>query len=197
MLVVIQCGGRAKRWEGREPKGATVVTGGERLVERTARLVAGHEVRLVADPAFAPYVPPGVAHVLPPDRHRSKLTDGWQDDDGDVLVLFGDVWFSEYCIQQALKSTSEVVWIGRQGPGGNGKRYGEIFGLYARPGHLRSRLRGVAAELGEERAAWRARGQIHGHFCNVDDATEDFDRVVDLERWRAAHPELLRPTPER
>lgn len=197
MLVVIQCAGRARRWEGREPKGATVVTHGERLVERTARLVAGHEVRLVADPAFAPYVPPVVSHVLPPARNRSKLTDGWQDDDGDVLVLFGDVWFSEHCIEQALQCDGDLVWIGRQGPGGNGKRYGEIFGLYARPGSLRCRLRGVAATLGEDRAAWRARGQIRGHFCDVDDATEDFDRIVDLERWRAAHPEYLLPTPER
>lgn len=189
MIVVVQCAGCGSRWQGDRPKWATVVTDGETLVARTTRLVQPVVPRVVADGAT--FVPDGAKHVRPPEECRSKLTDGWHPNEREaVVVLFGDVWFSEQAISKILNCGAQLAWFGRRSKGRNGKPYGEIFGFRVARGRERQKLVEVAARTMAHRAAWRTFHEIGGVFVEINDATEDFDVVEDLERWQAANPAL-------
>lgn len=124
-----------------------------------------------------------------------------------LLVLYGDTYFTEAAARGvALMATApggeDWAVVGRKwGSDLTGKRYGEIFGLFVRGKDAARRLR---AGIDGARELYNA-GRIHrlltwevyrhvlgipknafaGHFHHIDDFTDDFDFVRDLEQWNS------------
>lgn len=228
MRVFIQAGGQAVRWGPEGTPKWLCAPAGEPLCVRTIRQLRARgvtDIRVVgAHPALAELGVP----QLPPhnvfETGINKITSGlleWPSR-GDLLVLFGDVWFSDAAMNMICEGASETqvrVFL-RSGRSQHTGKGAEAFGLAVAAHHqalvietcrqlaeagrhtalslLRLRLLDFQPPRSRHAARHAASPPPHpdeGSFVavEIDDWTDDFDRPRDFEAWCRARQVASKP----
>ena len=135
----------------------------------------------------------------------------WPDTTG-LMMMLGDVWYSDELVDEMVRhaGTNELRFFGRQDASPlTGCGAGEVWGITCDPRKYPALLEGLEAALEDAEAGDAGRPgymigspwQPYRHLIGVplgqhciggcglwqewSDWTEDFDRVSDLEMWRA------------
>jgi molybdopterin-guanine dinucleotide biosynthesis protein A len=199
-LVAISAGGRGRRWTTGAPRLKHLIEiEGQTLL---ARMIAqAHE--LMSDARVCIFGPPKLrtpgAELLPPDPQPrpcgvDKILCGqsqWPRA-APVWVLFGDVYFTPEAARAIFALTGPAfTWFGRA-ESNHVKGWGETFGAYLPPTdrlalleaceHVRARYAPETAEHVSCRTIDRRLPDAA--WLELDDWTEDFDRPIELKRWR-------------
>ncbi len=119
-----------------------------------------------------------------------------------TVILFGDCYYTEQAIKTILTDTTRQLMVyGRMGGSEiTGCHYGEIWAHSWYPEHRPELIAGIdqAIEWYQSKKHWRttswevyraySNGSCDVHrrydrFTDIDDATEDFDNINDLNKW--------------
>ena len=212
MRVIVAAAGNQSRWGNHlgVPKHLVPVDGGEPLLHRTVRQLAGHDI-IVVGPGDARYRIPGSRLVVPNDMSRwagpLNYERKWRDPAGRTLLLLGDVYFSDAGMATILgyEVREWRLFCRFEGSQMTGGRWGEVWGHSFWPEHWarhedRMRYvfdlqrRGVIRRNGlweHYRAMSGAKDKDvaeHrdlGSATVIDDWTEDWDFGEDYDRWLA------------
>lgn len=218
-LYIIISDGQGTRWGDYRgtPKHLTVVEG-EVLLARTVKQFLPHGRVVVVGPDDR-YHMPGAWLYVP--NHKPELStheadrfachrEIWPTEGIDRLVLlFGDVWFSNRAVELITGYTGTWTWFSRLGPSKtHGCPYGEGFGF-----SIAAEFIPVFSEAIDRLIAWKDQGLLHknqgwqlyrhlanpgldgrglrkhmdyGHRVEIDDWTDDFDSPHDIHRWEHA-----------
>lgn len=190
--VVILAADDVKKWPRH-----TIEIGGEKLLERTTRLLRERGVSdiRISIREGAGFGIPGTAEVVNPlTGNDLGCVYGLKDLAAD-LFIFGDVYFTEDAIDKIL--SLETNFYGRT-KAGKVKHYGEMFAI--RPDErLWSTLDRMWKEYAIDRTrrrlwSWDLYSEIQGkdfykfrntgNFTEISDRTEDFDKEEDVAEWR-------------
>ena len=229
--VIICAAGSRARWGNHLglPK-QYIHFNGTPLLQRTISHVRGFG--MVTDVLVTAVEPPPEGIVIegaefvcpPPDAPLPDSGSGnsfafWTDDPEDcTVILFGDVYYSPFCLQNVFVSAAMtnqsgglgLHYFGRrgggdaEGGGANGKDWGEIWAWLIRG-------RGARARWAEAVAAAKARAgdgcrlltswevldfltdRKDYYWTEIRDETEDFDTPTDLDKWIKLYPALWAP----
>lgn len=192
-----------------------IVVDGERIIDRTVRLARQYAdtVYVVARPGDDGYDVPGATRVdarLDPgngDADKFLSSAHLWSRDGRTVVIYGDCWFTEDAMARIFGETRrEWLLFCRFGPSAvTGATSGECWAQSFWPEHIErheQNLRRIAGLWRDGRlrrcGGWehaRAQGGASDHelrrhrrypcMVEVSDATEDFDRPKDWDRWIA------------
>lgn len=208
MKTLLLAAGQGSRW--RRYKGVPkhlVTINGQRLLDRTVEQFATFsEVEIIADPlSLFDYTHPQATRIdarLDPtnfegDRFLSSKH-RWVDE--TMLLMYGDVWYSDHCVNLLQQPVDDWVWVARWGPSScGGKPVGEGFGFVLPPTTLNDFHTVLEKGVGLRQAGlvdlligWTVYRLWVGydpqppdlpHLLEVDDWTDDFDHPVDYVRW--------------
>jgi len=133
------------------------------------------------------------------------------DPEDCTVYLFGDVYYSPFCLQNvfvsaAMTERSGILglhYFGRRGGGANGKDWGEVFAILVRGRAARERWAGAVeaakarANRAERLTSWEVldflRDRVDYYWTEIRDETEDFDTPTDLDKWIKLYPALWAP----
>ena len=224
MRVIIICAGKEERWDKTiSERKHFVVIEGERLIDRTVRLVnaimPNAEVFVVG--LDSRYEIEGSSLYIPELNYEANADadkflsskELWSKEDRTV-VLYGDVYFSMTAMSEIL-TNEEFSWVlfGRAfGSVLTGKMYGECFAQSFMPEmhELHEQKLHEIAQMFKEGRIARCGGWEHyqmmvadavsssvvlnGNFINIDDFTEDFDTAEDFNNWLKGRKRLVAST---
>ena len=206
--LFISCHGAGRRWQpppGQGPPQKQLIeVFSETLLARMVRQARAAELDPVCVVAPGePFRTPG-AELLSPDPGGTACGCGKIDcarqqwPDGDLFVMFGDVFLTERSAARVFAFRSpRLTWIGRK-RGSAIKKWGERFGAWipvpARP-ELRRVCRAIRRDFGVLRGPRASAGTIlkrlkqahspHNDWFEVNDGiSDDFDRWYEWTRWR-------------
>lgn len=213
--LVVVCGGRCLRWGNHlGVKKHFAPMDGVPILHRTlAQLRDEPDVFVVARSLPAPEYELGRPVVAAGGCSPSAYGDlrkivssrrVWNPD-GQTVILFGDVWFSDAAIDKIMSCTEPWAMFGRPGPSVHtGKSWNENFALLfdselhgwvdqvaARTviSHRAGKVPGVSLTQWYQHAVdrvereWQVPPDDESSFVVVDDRTEDIDYPVDWLRW--------------
>jgi hypothetical protein len=115
--------------------------------------------------------------------------------EGQTVMLFGDVFFTEMAAYTIFCHTGEHRWFGRrEGSYYSGCPWRELFALSFPAREIPRLVDGMLAVKAKLLAGkiprgggWEVYDELHlptcGSFVTIDDFTEDFDFPADFERW--------------
>jgi hypothetical protein len=218
--ALLLAAGEMTRWKNHlgVPKHLVPIKG-EPLIHRTQRKLHARgveDIRVVcqADRAEA-YVLPGIGtHAEPVWRdgaqHQHESSRHLWHTAGPTIVIYGDTYLTDPLLDALVADRGDPWHIyARFGPSTiTGRPYGEMLVWVIGPDHHQAldRATGVALDayragttgrlLGWEvyRAAVGLPVQLHvregEHFIEWDDASDDFDKPQDYDRWRDLNPHL-------
>lgn len=131
-------------------------------------------------------------------------------ENGRTNLVFGDVWFSDQAIDIVAGHVDDWRVFGRPGPSKwTGTRWGEYFSFTLYPDNLPAFSRAMTAALQAYESGahhrvtpWEVYYEMEGlplkirgkkahtgpHWVTIDDWTDDFDFIEDVERWRKRRP---------
>lgn len=205
MRVIILADGHATRWESEIPKHLIPING-EPLLHRTVRLL---EERGLADLWITTHNPnyhvEDVA-IYAPENNIYKLDQFyachplWRHCPSTIIFLYGDVYFSEACIDSVIHTpcTDFLYFQRTKGSAITGKPWKEGFAMKIADRELFFK---ALDELRTQRAAGniqdsnhQVQGYLEGlgmgeyrgigpHGIEINDETDDFDFVTDIQRW--------------
>jgi hypothetical protein len=211
--IIVAAGGSGKRWV--ESIGCAhlpadkcrIRINGESLMDRSAEML-----RALLPEASVTVVTHETGYGLPYETVAPVPETGLDIDkflsysnvwsqNGRTVIVFGDVFLTEASAAALADARSGLRWVGRQAASScTGKRYGEIFGLsfgcqdipafragcyeVVRQFKTGRRVRTIGWDVFEVMSGKRA-GEPHDSFVSIDDWTEDFDTLLDYERWVA------------
>lgn len=206
MRVIILADGKAKRWESEIPKHLVEVNG-EILLHRSVRLLKERGISDIWITTHNPdyqtedtllYEPRDNYYQLDQFFACNHLWRFW--DVSPVIFLYGDVYFSENCIDSIVNSPCEdFLYFQRTGASKiTGKPWKEGFAMkvaktnefFMKLCQLRSEL--VLGKIKNEHH--QIQGYLEGngmgpywgigpHGIEIDDETDDFDFFTDIARW--------------
>lgn len=218
--VIICAAGGKTRWNNYQGTGKQYVRFcGVPLLQRTINQVRGFGgvSDVLVTSLEAPPVPIAGAEFVKPRPDLSPMPDSgsgntfgfWTRDPEDCnVILFGDVYYSPFCMQNIFVSAANsnaggmlgLHYFGRRGGGHNGKGWGEIFAWYVKGAAARGRWAEALAEVkcskreGERITSWEIldflQDRIDYYWTEIRDETEDFDFPNDLDTWIKLYPGL-------
>lgn len=212
MRVVICAAGLGSRWRnylGTRKHLARVE--GERLLDRTVRLLRAHgvtDIWITNHPDYVYDVPGANCYEVPFTDHATtarRLTSPMWPDEGRMLLMLGDVYYTEQTIKTMVTPTPGFHQYGRLSPSrATGKPGAEMFGWQFGPENYDEFLNACDA-VDEARKAgvatyvdWSTYAFMTGHPIATppdqirdwgkhieipDDGTDDFDFPDDYERF--------------
>lgn len=213
MKTLVLAAGQMRRWGGGTPKHMVEVEG-ETLLHRTVEQFAPYgPVEIIQRPG-RPYSHPQAtshnARLNPDNQHADRFCSSYHrwDPDDTMLLVYGDVWFSDRAVETMAAPRDDWAWFARLGPSDiTGYDRGEGFGFLLPP-HTQAPFRAAvekALELRKGRAGisptrgWAVWQVFEGtveppfqrakkrwplpHWVEVNDWTDDFDRKKDLAMW--------------
>ena len=211
MKFVLMCGGFYEQWE--TPKQLQVVNG-ERIVERTIRLLRENGIKDIVitsnNPQFDELGVPRLEHENSYRYENGKLNGYWLDafypkfrKNQKATFVFGDVYFTEDAIKQIVEYKGEGnVLFGSAGALMQGKVWGEPYAYVVND--MATFYDGIKAvkKLQDEGKTdrvpivWELYRYLNGidvnthrvkdeTFIAIDDETDDADTPEKLERIRA------------
>lgn len=188
-----------------------VKIGPESTLERTVRMLRQFGVSEITSVCHDPRLAPDGLNMFHPRAHRwtaeSLLASSplWS---GRILVLLGDVFFTEAALRRMIFSQQPIGVFGRSGPNRfNGRTHGEIFGLTISAdaaGAVRAAATKVIALT--KGGAWgnlwdvyhvltdlpiRSAEVEHDIFVELNDLTDDFDTPRDYRSTIAIYEQYL------
>ena len=209
-VAVLLCGGKGRRWNNYLgiPK-HLIEIGDETLLERTVRLihlrsnaqivVVGHD--RIPELAGTVVIPPEPYGDEPVETDKLLSARSRWSKAGRTFILYGDVWFSEECMDAVFANEEDFWWFGREGRSHfTGKRWGELFALAFeswRADHVREHIVKIRTLLAEGKISrglgWEVYKSMVGiplrihatgeHFTEINDWTDDFDAPGEYEMW--------------
>ncbi|MEE3239774.1 MAG: NTP transferase domain-containing protein [Pseudomonadota bacterium] len=207
--ILLLCGGEGNRWGNHMgvPKQLVPINKKPLLEDTINKLRAkGHsEISIIG--CDNKHIIPGVSYVNlnieeQNFRHHKFLSSrNFWNTNGTTLILFGDVFFSDFAIDVLLSFTSNSInFTGRLTASRvTGCEYQEIFGVSFNSTHNDEvELLMLEADIKSSRpAGWQfykaaankyAIGESVSFsgvvFNHIDDFTEDFDFPYDYEKWK-------------
>jgi len=207
--VIIADGGREQLAEWAGGWRHLIELDGEPLLHRTVRQYANHgEVVVLGPPEYQ--VPP--ARTIQPEPCEewdhiamfAKTLPYWGDE--RTNLVFGDVWFSDRAVETIVEHDGDWRVFGRPKPSKwTGTRWGEYFCFTLYPEHkgafknaMMAALHAFASGAHHRVTPWEVYYAMEGlpfkitgkhahtgpHWTTIDDWTDDFDFIEDVERWR-------------
>jgi hypothetical protein len=144
------------------------------------------------------------ADLQPSRRDADKFLSSVQywEEEARNIILYGDVYFSDYLISVIKLNITDFVFYGRAGASKHTlKNWGELFAIsftkkdfWTMIKYLEN-LERIAINTEQQRiAGWELyrmftgedinEHRINGNFINVDDFSEDFDYPIDYDNWK-------------
>lgn len=206
--VILADGGRDKLAEWAGGARHLIELDGEPLLERTVRQFSAVGEVVIVGPYDIPPARQVDAISAPEWGHIEMFAKGLPHlaPDGRTNLVFGDVWFSDEAIETIAGHDGDWQVFGRPGPSKfTGTRWGEYFCFTLYPEHvaaftkaMRAALRAYASGAHHRVTPWevyysmerlplKIRGKVAHtgpHWTTIDDFSDDFDFVEDVERWR-------------
>ena len=205
MRAIILAAGKSERWGNHLGiRKHELVVDGETLL---ARMIRQLRSRAVDDIVLVGPYDYGVTNFHPQrgeDGIDGRLASRpvWHPT-GRTVILMGDVFYSENCMDAIAANTHEPRLFCRfTASEKTGKPYGEIWANSFMPAHQEAHAASLARVLALHRSGrirraglWESymldhgkllpRPQLanHGHATVIDDWTEDFDYPHDWDRW--------------
>lgn len=208
MLYVIMCGGFYEQWE--TPKQLQIVNG-ERIVERTIRLLKENGVKDIVitsnNPVFDELGVPRLEHENSYRYENGKLNGYWLDafypkfrKNQKATFIFGDVYFTEDAIKQIVeyKGEGNVLFGSRLATNLEGKNYGEPFAYVVNDmGTFYEGIKAVKKLQDEGKTkrvpiVWELYRYLNGLDVNVQRVLPETFIVIDDETDDADSPEKLK-----
>lgn len=217
--ALIYCAGVGQRWARGWPDDCPkqlVEVDGERLLDRTvaqlrrhdiAPIVVGFDPRLSVEHADY-WTPPHPTRWLAETIEHSATL--WQNDTR-TIGLFGDVWFSDWAIDQ-IAGSKRICFFGRYRPSVLTGGPGEVFGFawdredssvlleHIRAGVADAEEKDTGAHGAptEPGSIWQPYRRLCGfdmydhrtddrYWCEINDWTDDFDTPGRYAHWMAAY----------
>ena len=211
--AIIICAGEATRWANyMGVKKHFIEVEGEAILHRTVRLLNEYgidDIGVVAkddeynSTEYAMYKPVISEHNGGVDKFLNSQH-LWLND-GRTIVLYGDVYFTEYAMQTIANHAHRDWQLFARAFGSRytGRKWGECFAQSFYPEHIAEHLRKLeqAVELWHEGKIKNPSGWQHyrfmiglppemvdtimvgDRFVNIDDLTDDFDSKEDYDLW--------------
>lgn len=203
MRFIIMCAGSAERWKNH--MGTTkqmVPINGEPMLHRTIRLLKERDENniIVTVPSINFYgklpVPQFVgSNEFDIDKviNVKNLIAG-----GKTILLYGDVIFTEYAIDEIIQSCDgnpPPLFLGRYGMNKYTKKHGELFAIYVNEKTIQKaiELKELHKEELTRMGGWELYRYINNHpldkhiisehFIDIHDATDDFDYPEDYDNF--------------
>lgn len=201
------CAGKASRWK--EKRGwktwgnylgvrkQLIKIGGEILLERTIRLLQKHNISdiLVTVHPEEDWFPVDVTQI--PNKTEYEI-ERFYPSTGKTLYLYGDVFYTEEAINTIVNT--DAVFFGRLGKSKvGGKGHSELFAVKGdaemvayHVNRVRNALkkgeckRGIGWDLYKSwyNEPWKPeRVKNKSHVVDINDATDDFDKPKDYDKW--------------
>lgn len=213
MRFLLACSGKQTRWGNYGGVSKHLIKiDGEPLIERTVRLLKNKcrntdQIYIVSFDTNG-YTLPGTTLIVPSFDKQDyqkypfvSVSTDWWNPDGETIILFGDVYFTENAINLLFDNIHKpgCKFYGRsEGSELTGCKWGEIFGVSFPPDEI-PRLSRTVAHLKIKFdnglifrfITWEV---YHSNseflFIEINDMTEDFDYPQDYINWFAKMKQL-------
>lgn len=203
------------QWQGSLPKHLTVVEGEALLHRSVRLFRdAGADVWITGPPDDSRYEIPESTLFVPINRPDDKECSmySWArpiwNPEGRTIHCYGDVWYSEECVQSIMSFPKREwhMWWRPHGSKTTGKQWNEVWAHSFWPEHIEmeNELIRRVVDLMNQRAIPRAliyemyklkhgkllpfrytQRALGDDVTTIDDWTEDFDQLQDLDKWLA------------
>lgn len=209
---IIACSGGGTRWGNYlNTKKHLIKIGNEPLLDRTIRLINNFdpnseicifafedEYRRDNTKFCKPTLLDREEHIKYPAIY---MTREYWNLEGNTIILFGDVFFTENSMKQITENNNKLNFFGRQGGSSiTGKRYGELFGLSfnkEQQKNILNILQNLEQQFKDKKIrrflTWELyrlinnidinKHKITNHFIEINDLTDDFDFPKDYDIW--------------
>lgn len=206
--VILADGGREQLAEWAGGARHLIDLDGEPLLERTVRQFSTVGDVVIVGPYDIPPARQADAIRAPEWGHIEMFAKGLPHlaEAGRTNLVFGDVWFSDQAIDRIVATDGDWRVFGRPGPSKwTGTRWGEYFCFTLYPEHvvmfrkaMMAALHAFASGVHHRVTPWEVYYSMEGlplkirgkrahtgpHWVTIDDWTDDFDFIEDVERWR-------------
>ena len=211
--VIMICAGDGSRWNNNlKTNKHFIEIEGEMILDRAIRLVNKYKtgktnIYVVGNDDR--YERKGTTWYKPKLNPKNFDTDKFLSSEelwnkkGRTVVLYGDVWFSEFAMQSIMEY-QDKNWLtfGRAADSSRtGKKYGECFAQSFYPKDIEKHKESlkIVRDLYKAKKIGRCGGWeqyrcmigvpecpmhvIYGQFFDIDDFTDDFDSKEDYDKW--------------
>jgi hypothetical protein len=194
---IVMAGGQAARWDNYlgVPKHLTIIDG-EKLIERTVRMLlqrAEQDITILSPKIYDSRYQVEGAIYRPTtgldDCFWEMFTDLTESNDTYVL-LGGDVWYSDACMDEIMRPFSQYRWVGQLMPNfRTGQMHEEIWAIMFEPAYrsLLSETLDDEKKKSPHPTAWNVYRVLKEKkpdiFTIVSDETCDMDCPHDYTNW--------------